>query len=144
ESAVRDDIQMITVETNNDGVRVHMSSRQPMIYLDQWAIYRLANNEVWKARLTSILSTRGTVYLSWMNIAEIATTSPDTSNRIRALLYDVCENWLLIDSNFNEVVEKESAGAQTSSPCLDENFLKQYYPYIHGGPLTLGTVVDLL
>jgi hypothetical protein len=92
-----------------------------------------------------VLTTRGTVLFSWLNVAEIATTSNDTGTRIKSFLDDLGKQWLPLEVNPDVVPHKEEGWTRGDpTPCLDESFIKEYYPHIHEGPLHLGKIVDLV
>jgi hypothetical protein len=135
---------MIKVTKTASGVTIELASRQPMVYLDQWALYRFATNARLRRRFLDALDGRGTLLFSWMNINEIATTSTDTSKRISGFLHEIGENWLPLEMNPYRVMQKEDAYTPgDASPCLSESLVKEYYPHVHGKPLTLGRMVEL-
>jgi hypothetical protein len=135
---------MITIEPLPDGgAQVQLSTRQPLLYLDQWALYKFANEEPLKTRLLRVFETKGTLMFSWMNVAEIATLQGDSRKKIEALLAGIGVQWFALDVNVAEVMEREDEGRKLDAP-FDAEFVAKFYPFIHGEEvLSLSKVVTL-
>jgi len=136
---------MVTAKTGPNGnLLVETFSRQPTVYLDQWALVRLSEGSDRRKRFLKVFEDKGTLLFSWTNVFDVAATSGGTEERIRGLLDAIGEHWLPIEMNPFRVMEKEAqAGPKSNTPCVSETFIKVYYPHIHGGPLTLSKVLDL-
>jgi hypothetical protein len=135
---------MIRVEpSEHDGVSVHLESRQPLVYLDQWAIYRFATQESLRTRFLEVLKTKGTLMFSWMNVAEIATLDGASREKVEAFLEAIGIHWFPLEVNVDRVLQKEQEGRKLDAS-FDEEFIKQFYPHIHGQEvLSLSKIVAL-
>jgi len=136
---------MVTVKTASNGdLIVETFSRQPTVYLDQWALVRLSEGSDRRKRFLKVFEDKGTLLFSWINVFDVAATSGGTEKRIKGLLDAIGEQWLPIEMNPFKVMRKEAqAGPNSNTPCVSETFIQTYYPHIHGGPLTLSKVLDL-
>jgi hypothetical protein len=135
---------MIRVEPLADGgARVHLTTRQPLIYLDQWAVYRFATSASLRTRLLKVFETKGTLMFSFMNVAEIANLEGDSRKRVESLLSEVGVNWFPLDVNVAEVMEREDRGQKVDA-AFDAGFVEKFYRFIHGDEvLSLAKVVTL-
>ena len=136
---------MITAKkTPNGGCSVETFSRQPTIYLDQWALVRLSQESNRHERFLKVFEQKGTLLFSWTNVLDAATTSGGTAERIRDLLGAIGEHWLPMEMNPFKVIRKEvQADPSSNTPCVSETFMETYIPHILEGPLNLSRVVDL-
>jgi hypothetical protein len=135
---------MIHVKPLADGgVQVQCTTRQPLVYLDQWALYKFGNDEPLRTRLLKIFETKGTLMFSFMNVAEIATLEGASRRKIENLLSAIGVNWFPLDANATEVMEREDHGNTFDAP-FDAVFVEKFYPFIHGNELlSLANVVKL-
>ncbi len=136
---------MITAKEKPNGKwSVVTFSRQPMIYLDQWALVRLSQGSDRPERFLKVFEQKGTLLFSWTNVLDAATTSGGTAERIKDLLGAIGEHWLPVEMNPFKVMRKEAqADPSSNTPCVSETFVEAYIPHILGGPLTLSRVLDL-
>jgi hypothetical protein len=123
------------------GVDLELHTRQPMVYLDNWAMSRvLANDGPRRKRFLEAFKLKGTLLFSWTNVLELPRYEP-----IRLLFDGIGEHWFPIEWNPFACIRKENARTPgTNTPALSETFLQAYYPYVHGQPLILSSVLDLL
>ncbi len=136
---------MITAQkTPNGGYFVETFSRQPTVYLDQWALVRLSPGSDRHERFLKVFEQKGTLLFSWTNVLDAATTSGGTAERIRDLLGAIGEHWLPMEMNPFKVIRKEvQADPSSNTPCISESFVEAYIPHMLGGPLTLRKALDL-
>lgn len=119
-------------------------SRQPMIYLDQWALVRLSQGSDRSGRFLKVFEQKGTLLFSWTNVLDVATTWGGTTRRVKDLLGAIGEHWLPIEMNPFKVMRKEvQADVPSNTPCVSETFMETYVPHILEGPLTLSKLLDL-
>lgn len=129
----------------NDNYFVTMGCRSPSVYLDHWAVVKIARNQEWQERFINALKKkRGTLLFSILNIIELGRKT-DELTEIGQLLEQIGTNWYLIDVNAPAVIEREHADLPSSKPPnFDEKALQSYYPYIHGEALTLRKITQLV
>ena len=133
---------MIITKDPNGDVNVEFHARLPLVYLDNWAISNsLSRDETRRWRFLDIFRMKGTLLFSWANVIELSNqTLP-----IKALLDGIGEHWWPIEWNPFAAIRKEHTyAAGETSPAISETFVTAYYPHIHGGALTLTSVLDLL
>jgi len=119
--------------------------RQPSIYLDQDSLSDLATTPNRRARFIGTFQKKGTLLFSWTNALDLSGPQGRSAVLIKSFLDELGAHWIPLEINPWRVERKES-GAEPSSgtPCVSESFLRAYYPHIHGDPLTLGKIVDLI
>jgi hypothetical protein len=137
----------LIISRQSDGViDLELQTRQPMVYLDNWAMARaLARDDRRRTRFLDAFKTRGTLFFSWANVLELGNSIFNRSAPIRFLFDGIGEHWFPIEWNPLACIRKEIAYVSgANSPALSESFLRAYYPHVHDGVLTLSTVLDLL
>ncbi len=137
---------MITAKKEPNGNwNVETFTRQPTIYLDQWALVRLSQGSDLHERFLKVFEQRrGTLLFSWTNVLDAAITSGGTTERIKGLLGAIREHWLPMEMNPFKVIRKEEkADPSSNTPCVSESFIKTYIPHMLEGPLTLSKALDL-
>ena len=136
---------MITV-TNGDGsFNVETTLRQPGVYLDQDSLTDIARSDTRRQSFLTTFQKKGTLLFSWTNAFDLSGPQGDSATKIRELLRGIGIHWVPLEMNPWKVVRKENGQEPSSgTPCVSESFLKAYYPQIHGGPLDLASVVDLI
>ncbi len=116
--------------------------RRPMIYLDHCALRDLSANEKFQKKFLSVFQTKGTLCFSWMNFYDIGGNKEGPSvEHMKNFMKEIGENWFPIHWNPSKVMDNEKAGIHI--PFADETFFCNYYPFIHGGSLTLNKAVEL-
>ncbi len=137
---------MIEVELgNNDTYLVKVGMKSPIVYLDHWAVAKIATNSGWRGKFVSSLHKHnGTLLFSLLNIVELGRHISAQPN-VKLLLDGIGTQWCFIDVNAPAVIEREEKWGPGKMPsCFNEAGFKSYYPYIHEGPLTLSKIVDLV
>ena len=137
---------MIKVETKeNDAYLVTVGMKSPIVYLDHWAVAKIASNSSWRDRFIEALhKSNGTLLFSSLNIIELG-RHINTQPNVKTLLDGVGTNWCFIDVNAPAVIEREEKWVSGQiPPCFNETGLRSYYPYIHDEPLSLSKIVELV
>lgn len=137
---------MIVVEAKeNDTYLVTVGMKSPIIYLDHWAVAKIASNSDCRDRFIEALhKSNGTLLFSSLNIIELGRHINAQPN-VKMLLDGVGTNWCFIDVNAPAVIEREEKWASGQMPpCFNETGLRSYYPYIHDEPLTLSKIVEIV
>ena len=124
--------------------RVVSTVRPPRIYLDTCAFVDLAEKEVYGAPFVKSFTEKGTLMFSMANLLEISEFKGRSLKTARSFLDEIAENWVTLDVNPRRVMEKERQRQRESAPCFNEDFLRGLYPHIHGGPLSLGKIMELI
>src|SRR3990167_10240608 len=134
---------MITCARENDINWVKISDyRRPLIYLDHCALRYFSSNIESRKRFLSFFRIKGTLCFSWMNFYDIGGNDIGQSlDDIKIFMDGVGNNWIPIHFNPHKVMESEEASVPI--PFIDGSIIKSYYPFIHGGSLTLNRAVDL-
>lgn len=137
---------MIEIEVgNNDTYFVKVGMKSPIIYLDHWAVAKIAANPGWRNRFSEALHKHdGTLLFSLLNIVELARHINAQPN-VKLLLDGVGTQWCFIDVNPPAVIEREEKWVPSEMPpCFDETLIRSFYPYIHESSLSLSEIVDLI
>ena len=146
QNALREEQELITSRQSDGVIDLELQTRQPTVYLDNWAMARaLARDDSRRTRFLDAFKTRGTLFFSWANVLELGDSIFSRSAPIRILFDGIGEHWFPIEWNPFACIRKEIAHVSgANSPALSESFLRAYYPQIHGRVLTLSAVLDLL
>ena len=135
---------MITVtKPTDENYEVSASTRPPSIYLDTWALRLFSSDPDHRQKLLTFFRANGTLLFSLTNILEISRITGNSAKLIRDFLAEVGEQWFPLEFNPIKVIEAEYA-PRSNSPCFATSFLEAYYPFIHEGPLSLTTLIDLI
>lgn len=135
---------MIMVAKKGEKYTISMSIRRPTIYLDHWALRSLSSDSAYCNRFLAFLKTHGTLFFSWANVVEIRRNTGKSADRIRSFLAEIGEEWFPIEIDPWKVIEREvQYSSGRSNPCFAKEFAEAYYPHIHGGNLSLSTIIDL-
>jgi hypothetical protein len=138
---------MIRATTASDG-SVTIEARleqQPALYCDHDSLTHFARTQGDRERFLAAFRRRGTLFFSWSNAFDLSGPQGDTARLIKEFLDAIGPRWIPLEMNPWRVARKES-GAEpcAGSPCVSESFLTAYYPHVHGGNVSLATVVDLI
>jgi|WetSurMetagenome_2_1015567.scaffolds.fasta_scaffold273644_2 hypothetical protein len=130
---------------DNDTYFVKVGMKSPIVYLDHWAVAKISGNPAWRSRFIKALHKKdGTLLFSDLNIVELG-RNIDAQPNVKLFLEEVGTHWCFIDVDAPAVIEREEKSVPGQMPpCFDERRLNSYYPYIHGEPLTLGKIVELV
>jgi len=111
------------------GLNVGMQSPSPTLYLDHWALRQFSENEELAGRLTAgIKLRRGTLAISWLNLAEFTkVTIEEQARKAESLIEATFPQVFLLEVNPFLVIERENrllGGAPPIPPHADMEFLK--------------------
>lgn len=134
---------IIVSKTGRGGLDIKVDTRQPTIYLDQWALVRFSENTDRQNRLINAFKDKGTLLISWTNVFDLSGPQGASAEKIRRFFERIGEHWFPIEWNPFKVIEREPKSG-TDSPCFSRSFLEKYYPHIHKGPFVLSTLFDLI
>ncbi len=134
---------MIALQRARDERRVTFVTREPLVYLDQWAISNIARQERLRQRFLKTLDRHGTLMFSWANAAEIVGLPEDSRWRLHQFIEHVGEHWFPLEVT-PELVRSREGGSGANSPCFDEDLVRQYAPQVPTGErFTLARLVQL-
>ncbi len=118
--------------------------RPPSIYLDHDSFDELVRRDPLRDRFLNAFRSKGTLLFSWTHVLDLSSAQGRTADLLRSFLESIGPFWIPLEMNPFQMLRKEHGiGAENSSPCVSETLLRAYYPYIHGGPLTLAKIIDL-
>ena len=137
---------MIIVTKQKDVLNVDIKIRKPAIHLDHWALRRISSEDNFRFIFLSFFRCKGTLVFSWANVLDIVGQDDGRSlDEIKSFLSEIGEQWALARMSPGPVMrDEENPNFSNSPPWVDIDFLKMYYPIIHGGPLTLSRIIDLV
>lgn len=121
---------MIELSIKDTGdLNVGMQSPSPTVYLDHWALRQFSENKELANRLSSgLTSRRGTLAISWVNLAEFTkVTVEDQARKAESLIEATFPRVFLLDVNPFLVIERENrllAGTPPTPPHADVDSLK--------------------
>ena len=122
---------MIELSINETGEpHVTMQTSSPTVYLDHWALREIsANNELSTRLIEGIRARRGTLAISWLNLAEFTKITDEKQARnAESLIEGILPQVFLLQVDFAKVIKREKRLVQGASPSLppaDEKFLKR-------------------
>lgn len=132
-------------QEGDDTYIVTVGTREPLIYLDHWAVVKLAKNTSLQRRfINAFRAKKCTLLFSSLNIVEIGRKLYELP-LISSFFEEIGTDWCLVDVNAPAVIEREKQrSASTMPPNFDEKGLRSYYPYIHSQTLTLSKIAELV
>jgi hypothetical protein len=102
---------MVTWQKIGDDYEFIVEAESPLIYLDHWAVRRLAENTAYGNRFLAAFKHRGTVMFSLMNVTEIARDgSPERAAEIRAFLEKLGPHWVPMTIDPLRIMDAEETG----------------------------------
>ena len=128
-------------------VEVTMFSESPAIYLDHWALRKIASNQEWRARFLQAFKTRGTLFFSTVHLAELAGNNSESIESVRSLLAAIGPHWMVINVNPFEVLEREATWTPNQkAPHVGDFFFKQgdFLKRLVTGTVSLTHLVDMM
>jgi hypothetical protein len=107
------------------GLNVSVSG--PVVYLDNWAIYDLAENDPLRRR-RFVDAVHGGIDLlfSVTNAAELSGPQGRSADAVKRFLDEIGPHWFPARLDATEVVRRETRGESPEQACLDEEFFKSY------------------
>ena len=133
---------MIELQRTHDKRRVTFVTRQPLVYLDQWALSRIARQDLFCRRFLRTLRKHGTLMFSWASAAEVISLPDQSQWRLREFIDAIGEHWFPLEV-LPEAVRAREASPGENSPCFDEDLVRQFAPQIPTGErFTLARLLD--
>ena len=125
---------MITATSSFDGpfLTLNASVSGPVVYLDNWAIGNLAEDDPSRrSRFINAMRSGGMELLfSVTNAAEISGPQGQSADAARTLLDEIGPHWLPVELDTTEVVKRELRGEDPNSVCISGSFLKSYLVHL--------------
>lgn len=128
---------------------LHVSVGGPVVYLDNWAIYDLAENDLERRwRFLEAVHSGIDLLFSVTNAAELSGPHGRSAEVVREFLDAIGPHWFPAPLDATAVVKREMAGERPELACIDQNFFKSYVarqmrPYV-SDPAKLVEVSDRL
>ena len=112
-------------------LRIKQVESTPTVYLDHWALRHISTtDELCNRFAQSLLSSNGTLMLSWLNLVEFAkVTDRHQTDAAERLIEAVLPNVFFMEINPFTVIEREDrllAGGTPIPPHADTGFLKAF------------------
>ncbi len=140
---------MIRATANADApFTLNSSVSGPAVYLDNWAIYDLAEGDPYRRRRFIDAMHRGMDLLfSVTNAAELSGPQGRSAEAVRAFLDEIGPRWFPVKLDPTEVIKLEIEGKSPDAVCIDQDFLKSYvadllHPYTPGCGRVIGLSDD--
>jgi hypothetical protein len=122
---------MITVTSSEDGSRLifRATLRGLGIYLDNWAIYDLAEDDPSRRNrfVAAVRSGVADVLLSVTNVAQLAGPQGSSFDAIKEFLNAIGPYWFPLEMNIFSVREREQRGEVLPQSCIAEEFMTAYF-----------------
>ena len=140
--------EMIKVTSSADGLHLNFRAtlRGLAIYLDNWAIYDLAEHDPLRRRrfVAGVCSGVADLLLSVTNVAELAGPQGNSFDAVKKFLNALGPNWFPLELNIFSVLEREQRGKVPPDSCIAEEFMTAYFQNRNSGCLPgTGKVIDL-
>jgi hypothetical protein len=119
---------MIRATINANGeISFDVSVRGAVVYLDNWAIGDLAEEDpARKKRFLDAVNAGVELLFSVTNAAELSGPQGHSADAIREFLDEIGPHWFPARLNVAEVVHAEMNGVGSGKACIDEYFFKSY------------------
>ena len=124
---------MITLLADKDGTNLHIDHwmTYPAVYLDHWALGDLSEDDQMSVRFVGAMKARrGTLALSWTNLAEFAIgTNVDLARKAENFINANLPHIFFLEPNPFVVIDHENghlAGGPPTPPHADQEFLKAF------------------
>lgn len=138
---------MIRATANAEGpiFTMHASVAGPVVYLDSWAIYNLAEGDASRRRrFIAALNSGMDLLFSVTNAAELAGPKGASADAARVFLDAIGPRWFPAELSPIDVIQREVTGQCGASACIAERFLKSYAAHrIRSYAPGSGKVIDL-
>src|SRR5713226_2787256 len=117
---------MIQVTASRDGspVTFRATVRGLAIYLDTWAIGKLAEEDPSRRRrfIAALHSGSADLMFSVTNAAELAGPQGKSFDVVKSFLNEVGPNWFPVELDVAAVIQREQSGADPATCCVSEGF----------------------
>ena len=128
------------------GTRFDVTVSGAAIYLDNWAIYDLAEGDSSRrSRFVAALCTGSADLLfSVTNAGELTGPKGRSRDQVRTFLDELGPHWFPVELNATDVVLREQRGANPAASCVSKEFLVDYWSNLSRGygPGS-GKIIDL-
>lgn len=99
----------------------------PVVYLDNWAIYDLAEGDsARRRRFIAAMRSGMDLLFSVTNVAELGGPQGQSADAVREFLDDIGPRWFPVELSPIDVIQRELNGLDPNSVCISESFLKSY------------------
>jgi hypothetical protein len=132
---------MIETELAAGELRVRVTtSRRPLIYLDQCALYEFSKANELGTRFREAFAARGELLVTSINVFEMGQLQGNSLARMKAFLQEVIgAAWIPIEFDPMVVIEKELAELTDPSPAISQSLLELA---CESGSATLAGLLD--
>lgn len=120
---------MIRATANADGplFTLNASVNGPVVYLDNWAIYDLAEGDPRRRkRFIEAMRSGMDLLFSVTNVAELWGPQGRSAEAVRTFLDEIGPRWFPAELSPIEVIKREMKGVDPDGVCMSEHFLKSY------------------
>jgi hypothetical protein len=120
---------MIRATANADGplFTLNTSVNGPVVYLDNWAIIKLAKGDTSRRqRFLAAVQCGIDLIFSVTNAAELSGPQGRSEDMVRAFLDEIGPRWFPARLDPTEIVKREQSGQCRGAVIIDEDFLKSY------------------
>jgi len=99
----------------------------PVVYLDNWAIYDLAESDsARRKRFIDAIRSGMDLLFSVTNVAELWGPQGRSADAVREFLDDIGPRWFPVELSPIDVIQRELNGLDPNAVCISESFLKSY------------------
>ena len=119
---------MIEVKPNQDSIlNLFVSTRGVAVFLDAWAIKRLAKDDpALRRRFLEAVHRGADILFSVSNAAELTGPQGDSFVAIRSFMDDLGPYWFPVELDPVEVTNREKEGKPHDECCVCRRFLRDY------------------
>lgn len=118
---------MIRATANQNGLTFNASLNGLVVYLDNWAIGDLAEeNPSRRRRFIGAMRSGVDLLFSVTNAAELSGPQGKSAGAVRAFLDEIGPHWFPAKLDPTEVVKCEKNGESPGAVCIDQMFFKSY------------------
>ncbi len=137
----------LTLDENGGSLRADYRAAfsRVRIYLDNWALMSLGEDELLRERFLGALRANGTLLFSYTNAIEIGGPTGPSANSLRQFLGQIANYWLPAEMNMERIIEKEERGAGRAAPiCHDlAGLVLRRTAAAQAGPVIAGNAATL-
>ncbi len=118
---------MIKATRSADGLAANVICSGVAIYLDTFAIIRLAKGDPSRRqRFVAAVHSKADLIFSVANAAELIGPQEDSLEAVKNFLNEIGAHWFPVELDTFEVVARERNGAQPSKSCLSPRFVQDF------------------
>jgi hypothetical protein len=118
---------VIRATANQNGLIFNASVNGPVVYLDNWAIIRLAKeDQSRRSRFIEAIHSGFELLFSVTNVVELSGPQGRSADLVRAFLDEIGPHWFPAKLNVTEVVAREHNGERPDAACIDKEFFKSH------------------